>query len=105
MGGRRLPAGQLVSDERLDVLAPEFASEQRLTVGLAVDGEQPDGVGVGLHGPGALFSASRVRRKLRFRTSRWLRGSCRSAAAGGMYDIVPLIRVWWSGWLPAACSG
>jgi hypothetical protein len=72
----------------LDVLAPEFAGEQRLTVGLAVDGEQPDGVGVACMVRGLLFSASRVRRKLQFRTSRWLRGSCRSAAAGGMFDIV-----------------
>jgi hypothetical protein len=54
VGGRRLPAGELVGDERLDVLAAEFAGEERLTVGLAVDGEQPGGVGVGLHGPGAL---------------------------------------------------
>jgi hypothetical protein len=36
------------------VLALELAGEEWLTVGLAVDGEQPDGVGIGLHGPGAL---------------------------------------------------
>jgi hypothetical protein len=70
VGGRRLPAGELVGDERLDVLAQELAGEQRLAVGLAVAGEQPDGVGVGLDGPGLLFSASRVRRKLRLRTRR-----------------------------------
>jgi hypothetical protein len=42
VGGGRLPAGQLVGDERLDVVAAEFAGEERLTVGLAVGGEQPD---------------------------------------------------------------
>jgi hypothetical protein len=36
------------------VLALELVDEERLAVGLAVGGEQPDGVGVGLHGPGAL---------------------------------------------------
>jgi hypothetical protein len=46
VGRRRLPADQLVSDERLDVVAAEFAGEERLTMGLAVGGEQPDGVGV-----------------------------------------------------------
>jgi hypothetical protein len=38
----------------LDVLAAEFAGEERLAVSLAVAGQQPDGVGVGLNGPGAL---------------------------------------------------
>jgi hypothetical protein len=33
------------------------------------------------------------------------RGSRRSAPDGCVDDIVPLIRVWWSGWLSAACSG
>ena len=70
MGGGRLPAGELVGDERLDVRASEFAGEQRAAVGLEVGGEQPDGVGVGLDGGGLLFSASRVRRKLRLRTRR-----------------------------------
>jgi hypothetical protein len=54
VGGRRLPAGELVGDERLDVLAAKLAGEDRMAVGLAVGGEQPDGVGVGLDGPGAL---------------------------------------------------
>jgi hypothetical protein len=54
VGGRWLPAGQLVGDELLDVLASELAGEERLAVGLAVAGKQPDGVGVGLDGPGAL---------------------------------------------------
>jgi hypothetical protein len=52
--GGRLPSGELIGDERLDVLALELAGEERLAVGLAVGGEQPDGVGVGLDGPGAL---------------------------------------------------
>jgi hypothetical protein len=105
VGGGRLPASELVGDELLDVLTPELAGEQRLTVGLAVCGEQPDGIVVGLDGPGLLFSASRVRRKLRLRTRRWPHGSCRSSGTGWVDDIVPLIRVWWSGWLTAACSG
>jgi hypothetical protein len=54
VGGGRLPAGELVGDEVLDVLAAEFVGEYRVAVGLAVGGEQPDGVGVGLDGPGAL---------------------------------------------------
>jgi hypothetical protein len=54
VGGGRLPAGQLVGDERLDVLALEYAGESRVAVGLAVRGQQPDGVGVGLNSPWAL---------------------------------------------------
>jgi hypothetical protein len=41
VSGGRLPTGQL-------------AGEERPAVGLAVAGEQPDGVGKGLDGPGAL---------------------------------------------------
>jgi hypothetical protein len=70
VGGARLPAGQLVGDERLEVLALEFAGEQWHGMGLAVAGQKPDGVGVGLDGPGALVLASRVRRKLRLSTRR-----------------------------------
>jgi hypothetical protein len=40
VGGRGLPAGQLVGDEVLDVLAAELAGEDRVAVGLAVGGEQ-----------------------------------------------------------------
>jgi hypothetical protein len=65
-----LPSGQLVGDEGLDMPALELAGEERLGVRLAVDGQQADGVGVGLDGPGLLFAASKVRRKLRLRTSR-----------------------------------
>jgi hypothetical protein len=54
VGGGRLPAGELVGDERLKVLALELDDQERHAVGLAVAGEQPDGVGVGLDGPGAL---------------------------------------------------
>ena len=54
VGRRGLPAGQLVGDEGLDVLALELAGETRVAVGLAVGSQQPDGVGVGLDGPGTL---------------------------------------------------
>jgi hypothetical protein len=54
VGGGWLPADQLVGDERLDMLALEVADEEWLAVGLAVGGEQPDGVGVGLDGPWTL---------------------------------------------------
>jgi hypothetical protein len=54
VGSRRLPAGELVGDELLDVLALQLAGEERLAVCLAVESEEPDGVGVGLDGPGAL---------------------------------------------------
>jgi hypothetical protein len=37
-----------------DVLAAQFAGEDRMAVSLAVGGQQPDGVGVGLDGSGAL---------------------------------------------------
>jgi hypothetical protein len=39
MGGGRLPAGGLVGDEVLDVLALELAGEERVVVYLAVEGE------------------------------------------------------------------
>jgi hypothetical protein len=35
VGGRRLPAGELVGDELLDVLALELAGQERVAVGLA----------------------------------------------------------------------
>jgi hypothetical protein len=54
VGGGGLPAAQLVGDEGLEVLALELPGEERLGVRLAVGGEQPDRVGVGLDGPGAL---------------------------------------------------
>ena len=54
VGGGWLPAAELVGDEVLEVLAQELVGEDRVAVGLAVGGEQPDGVGVGLDGPGAL---------------------------------------------------
>jgi hypothetical protein len=88
-------SGLAAGDERLDVLPLELAGDERVAVSLAVGGQQPDGVGVGLDMVrGVLFSASRVRRKLRLRTSRWARGSWRPTSAGSMDDIVfPLIRV------------
>jgi hypothetical protein len=54
VGGSRLPAGELVGDELLEVLAAELVGEEWDAVGLEVGGEQPDGVGVGLDGAGAL---------------------------------------------------
>ena len=105
VGGRRLPAGKLVGDERLDVLAGKLAGEERMAVGLAVGGERPDGVGVGLDGAGLLFSASNVRRKLRLRARRCPRGDGAPTGAGCSSGTVPHIRVSWSGWLSAACSG
>jgi hypothetical protein len=54
VGCRRLPAGQLVGDELLDVLALKLAGKDWLGVRLAEGGEEPDGVGVGLDRPGAL---------------------------------------------------
>jgi hypothetical protein len=67
---------------------------------LAVEGEEPDGVGVGL-----LFSASSVRRKLRLRARRCPRGNEPPMGVGCASGMFPHIRVWWSGWLRAACSG
>jgi hypothetical protein len=54
VGGRWLPASELVGDEGLDVCALELADDERVAVSLTVGGQQPDGVGVGLDGPGAL---------------------------------------------------
>jgi hypothetical protein len=54
VGSRWLPAGELIGDERLNVLAAQLAGEDRVAVGLAEGGQEPDGVGVGLDGPGAL---------------------------------------------------
>jgi hypothetical protein len=59
----------LVGDEVLDVLVSELG-EERPAVGLAVGGEEPDGVGVGLDGLGALVLGLQVRRKLRLRSRR-----------------------------------
>jgi hypothetical protein len=59
-----------VGDERLDGLALELADQEWVAVGLAVGGQEPDGVGGSSMVLGLLFSASRVRRKLRLRTRR-----------------------------------
>jgi hypothetical protein len=63
VGGRRLPASELVGDEVLDVLAAELA------------GEEPDGVGVGLDGPGALVLGLRGAPEARLRARRCPRGN------------------------------
>jgi hypothetical protein len=52
------------------VLALKLAGGQWAAVGLAIGGEQPDGVGVGLDGVGALVLGARVRQKLRLRARR-----------------------------------
>jgi hypothetical protein len=70
VGGGWLPAGQLVGNEELDVFALELSGPRRVAVSLAVGGQQPDGVGVASMVLGLLFSASKVRRKLRLRTRR-----------------------------------
>jgi hypothetical protein len=105
VGGGRLPAGELVGDERLDVLASELAGEERAAMSLAVGGEESDGVGVGLDGAGALVlglqGAPEAPAENQEMTARQLAVRRR---AGWVDDIVPLIRVWWSGWLTAACS-
>jgi hypothetical protein len=72
---------------------------------LAVEGEEPDGVGVGLDGPGALVLGFRARRKLRLRASRCPLGNGPPTGAGCASGMFPHIRVSWSGWLSAACSG
>jgi hypothetical protein len=104
VGGRRLPAGQLVGDELLDVLAFELAGEERLAMSVAVGGEQPDGVGVGLDRPRALVLGLQGAPEAPVEDQKMPSGSCRPAGTGWAYDIGPLIRVWWSGWLGAACS-
>jgi hypothetical protein len=75
VGGRRLPTSELVGDEVLDVLAAELAGEERMTVGLAVAGEEPDGVGVGLDGPGALVLGLQGAPEARLRARRCPRGN------------------------------
>ena len=105
VGGGRLPAGELVGDEVLDVLAPELAGEQRLAVGLAVGGEEPDGVGVGLDGPGALVLGLQGAPEAPVEDQE-VPSRQRTARRRGLgRGIVPHIRVSWSGWLRAACFG
>ena len=99
VGGGRLPAGELVGDELLDVLASELAGEKRLAVGLAVGGEQPDGVGVGLDGPGALVLGLQGAAEAPVEDQEVTAWQLAAGGGGLRTDIVPLIRVWWSGWL------
>jgi hypothetical protein len=56
VGGGRLPAGKRIRYEHLDVLTLNFPGHTWVTVGLAVGGKEPDGVGVGLDGPGGSCS-------------------------------------------------
>jgi hypothetical protein len=95
----------LVGDEALDVHTQELADDERLTVGLAVTGQQPDGVGVGLDGPGALvlgFQGAPEAPVEDQEVASW-QLSVDGYRSGGRHRS--LIRVWWSGWLRAACSG
>jgi hypothetical protein len=63
-------AGEVPTLAGLEQPSLELAGQDWVAVGLRVRSEEPYGVGVGLDGPGLLFSASRVRRKLRLRTRR-----------------------------------
>jgi len=56
-GVRRQEDGQALRRAASERLLP--VRMERLAVCLAVQGEEPDGVGVGVDGPGLLFSASR----------------------------------------------
>jgi hypothetical protein len=105
VGGGRLPAGQLVGDEGLDVLTAELAGEQRLAVSLTVAGEEPDGVGVGLDGPGALVLGFQGPPKAPVQDQEMAPWQMPVAGYGVSRRHRSLIRVWWSGWLTAACSG
>jgi hypothetical protein len=105
VGGGWLPTGELVGDELLDVLAAKLAGEDRMAVGLAVGGEQPDGVGVGLDGPGALVLGLQGAPKASVEDQELTAWQLVAGGGRSRMDIVALIRVWWSGWLGAACSG
>ena len=103
VGGGRLPAGELVGDEGLDVLAAEFAGEDRVAVGLAVGGQQSDGVGIGLDGPGALVLGLQGAAEASVEARRCPRGNGPPTGAGCASAICSShIRVSWSGWLTAA---
>jgi hypothetical protein len=94
----------LVGDERLDVLALKLAGEKRVAVGLAVGGEEPDGVGIGLDGPGALVLGLQGPPKAAVEdqeVSSWQVTVRRRLLVD---DNVPSLGGW-SGWLTAACSG
>jgi hypothetical protein len=105
VGRGRLPAGQLVGIQRLDVLTLEFAGENRVAVSLAVGGQQPDGVGVGLDGPWALVLGLQGAPEAAVEDQEVAAWQLTVGGARRVNDIVPLTRVWWSGWLTAACSG
>jgi hypothetical protein len=103
--GGRLPAGQLVGDERLDVLALEYAGESRVAVGLAVGGDEPDGVGVGLDGPGALVLGLQGAPEAPVEDQEVDSWQLTVGGRRRVNDIVPSLRVCWSGWLRTTCSG
>ena len=99
MGGGRLPAGELVGDKGLDVLTIEFTGQEWVAVGLAVAGEEPDGVGVGLDGPRALVLGLQGAPEAPVEDQKMPAWRLTTGqGTGSAYDIVPLIRVWWSGW-------
>jgi hypothetical protein len=89
VGGGRLPAGQLVGDDLLDVLTPELTGKDWLAVGLAVGGQEPGGVGVGLDGPGHLFSASSVAAEAPVEDQEVASRQLPVDGAGSVDDIVP----------------
>jgi hypothetical protein len=92
VGGRRLPAGELVGDELLQVLASELAGQQRPAVRLEVGGEQPDGVGVGLDGVGALVLGLQGAPEAPVEDQEVAAGQLAAGATGWAWDIVSLIR-------------
>ena len=85
--------------------AEVWCGEERLAVGLAVGGQQPDGVGVGLDGAGALVLGLQGAPEAPVENQEmpaW-QLTAQGRGLGGLHPS--LIRVWWSGWLTTACSG
>jgi len=99
VGGGRLPAGELVGDERLEVLTLELADEQRAAVGLEVGGEESDGVGVGLDGAGALVLGLQGAAEAAVEDQEVTAGQLTAGGGRLRAGHGSLTRVWWSGWL------
>jgi hypothetical protein len=76
------------------VLTLKFTGDEWVTVGLAVGGEEPDGVGVGLDGLRALVLGLQGAPKAPVEDQEVTRGSWRLAPDGWVDDMVPLVRVW-----------
>jgi hypothetical protein len=89
----------------LDVFALKVAGHKWVAVGLAVAGEEPDGVGVGLDGPRALVLGLQGAPEAAVEDQEVTAGQLAVGARRWRGRHRSLIRVWWSGWLAAACSG